>query len=1119
MAKYRLHATATPAGWNFQLHRKAVFGKDKPIPVDQWAETATSTLPGVALLLALANAGEASTEPEHIAVAHERIAKITGAEARLLNLPPVTPFSLFLDHRTPVTDSGFRIDMKWQGRDGLAVLGARRTGSCLATGQQRYLLLDPLFSLLQAVEAVNEPTDDMDQRMVRFGRFKEQLAELTGDERFAGEVRTDAYLGGITIHHATGLGVDLYPADQTADFEPMLYGEQTIDSVALENEDQEPEREPLLPRTYDERFRQRFQGQGSRRHYTLGNRVYVVLDAPVTAALKVIERVNRADRETRQAFQKDPLSFLTPAVEEAGGDGSVICDLRGYGDRVIGIGPWEQVKLSFRIPVEREWFPEADAEVFTLHVPDSEPLVVQGRDVTALKEQIETARDAGSETIEFQGRTVPLSEPFVDAVRKLTGYVEPKPVPPPKPEPPESPGQQVAITVDNEESLQYRAELRARRAALASGVDGIATRNSPKAHQRDGILWLQKAFLSGMPGVLLADDMGLGKTFQVLAFLRWLRDGTMQRGRQGRRHPMLIVAPKTLLGNWCEEIDNHLGKDALGTGLHAYGSSLRALKQVSGSGNDIRLGRQTLDIARIEDSDWVLTTYESLRDYHLSFGKIPFSVIVYDEAQKLKNPTSLMNRGAKAQQGDFTVIMTGTPIENSVLDLWTLLDIAYPGLLNLSGKAFIRRYGEADAAARAELKAHLVEPRKTEHLTLPSVMLRRFKTQILDGLPEKTVQAPEETMPPEQAAAYSAVVQDMHSKARTALGALQAMRSVSLHPNLSDVPQSADQHAAYINASARFRQLFRILDDIHRRQEKTLVFVDFRAAQEALYLLIKHRYGLSGALPECINGETAAAVRDRIRQRFQAPSDSFDVLLLGPKAAGFGLTLTAANHVIHLNRWWNPAVEDQCSDRVYRIGQNKPVTVYLPQAVHPEYGEASFDRILHTLLEEKRALSREIVVPTQFNEQDFRRFYEQATGQEGQSAELERVDHMDWRSFERWTAAEIRKNGFDVNETPRTGDGGADLVAVRQQKGKQHALIVQCKHRALGENRSVDDAAVGEVVHASGRYPQYRSAALIALTNGTFTLAAETLAREKRVELIDRTRLHAIDTVLSQLAG
>jgi hypothetical protein len=1105
VAKLQLSVRADANGWDFSLQRQGIwpFRKAQWVTLPEWPEAAR-THPGVALLLARVDGDEASVVGDAVVLPHRRVALLSRPEAARLALPAIAPFTLFLSREAPLSDPDFRLRVEWFARGGGAVGAIQRLGTRLTVGGQPYLLLDPLFSLLESIEPLNALRGDtsaegLDRRMTAYAVFQTHLEQATGD------VRADDYLKGLAIHHATGLGLDL-ELDENRPIMPTLYGTRPVDVATEANETVEAQHDPLLPPHYAQRFGERFAHQGSRRHYTLGSGVYAVLDAPVAAALTVVEQVNREGKAARAAFRKDPMAFLIPAIEAAGGGGGILCDLRGYGERVIGIGPWEQAKLSFRLPVERTWFPEDELEVFTIPMRPEAPLVVHRQEVAALHTALVQAEQAEQRHCNFNGRTLPLSPELASTVKALRRYVnaEFEPEPLPTAAVPAKPIKVAAITQNNEENLIFLAAERNRGGQLQRGLPpGLAS--TPMPHQQVGIEWLQTAYQTGAPGVLLADDMGLGKTFQVLALLRWLHHaGVNQTPR-----PFLVVAPKTLLGNWLEEVKLHLGsEDAFGAPLKAFEADLRKLKVVTG-GNDTTLGRQTLDVARIEQAGWVLTTYETLRDYHLSFGKVRFSLVVYDEAQKLKNPASLMTIGAKAQQGDFTLMMTGTPIENSVLDLWTLLDIAWPGFLGFSAKDFIQQYAGGDKTSRDALRSRLVTPIERPHdrTLLPPVMLRRFKVDNLKGLPPRQVAVIEESMPAVQQAAYDAVVQRIQIGDLSALAGLQMLRVASLHPDLVNPPQNLAEDAGFIAASARFTVLFRILDHIHAQQEKALIFIELRDAQTALYGLIQRRYDLAAPLPETINGETAAPARDRIRRNFQA-RHGFDVLILGPKAAGFGLTLTAANHVIHLNRWWNPAVEDQCSDRVYRIGQNKPVTIHLPLAVHPKLAERSFDHLLHELLEEKRDLSREIVVPVQFDERDFRRLIERSVNAARTQDEgfLEHIDNLDWRAFEHWAAGELRKVGFEVRMTPQGADGGADIVA-QQSAAPRCRILIQCKHRSQGMGASVDEAAVRELLAAQCNYGE---AILVAVTNGQFTLAAQRTAAEKRVQLIGREGLQCL---------
>jgi SNF2 family DNA or RNA helicase len=225
-------------------------------------------------------------------------------------------------------------------------------------------------------------------------------------------------------------------------------------------------------------------------------------------------------------------------------------------------------------------------------------------------------------------------------------------------------------------------------------------------------------------------------------------------------------------------------------------------------------------------------------------------------------------------------------------------------------------------------------------------------------------------MPAAQAAAYAAIVQQGVASAGergAMLGILQNLRKASL---IAEDPGPEGLTDAFVAASARLRALTRILDQLRDTGEKALVFVEFLDMQELLIPYLQRRYALPRP-PLRISGEVSGALRkSRVDQFQKGPAGEFDVMLLSPKAGGVGLTLTAANHVLHLTRWWNPAVEDQCTDRVYRIGQKRPVTVHLPLAIHPEFPDHSFDRNLHALLEGKRTLSRSVLAPPTASDND-----------------------------------------------------------------------------------------------------------------------------------------------------
>jgi SNF2 family DNA or RNA helicase len=272
-------------------------------------------------------------------------------------------------------------------------------------------------------------------------------------------------------------------------------------------------------------------------------------------------------------------------------------------------------------------------------------------------------------------------------------------------------------------------------------------------------------------------------------------------------------------------------------------------------------------------------------------------------------------------------------------------------------KAFRERFGEPEEGNMRELYSLMFEPQEG----LPPVALRRLKEEVARDLPEKTRRLHPRLMPDAQAAAYEKARGALASGTRgSALKMLHHIRSVSVHPDAA----SPAEDESYVAMSARLLAAMEILKVVHDRGERALVFIEHVKMQHRFIELTRRAFGLPRV--DLINGSTPIPRRQEIVNRFQRHLDrdeGFDLLVLGPKAAGTGLTLTAATHVIHLSRWWNPAVEEQCNDRVHRIGQNKPVTVHVPMAIHPGYQHNSFDCLLHSLMTRKRRLASSVLWP------------------------------------------------------------------------------------------------------------------------------------------------------------
>ncbi|MBR9822916.1 MAG: DEAD/DEAH box helicase [Rhodobacteraceae bacterium] len=527
---------------------------------------------------------------------------------------------------------------------------------------------------------------------------------------------------------------------------------------------------------------------------------------------------------------------------------------------------------------------------------------------------------------------------------------------------PDADGPIILDTLDNYEELSWEAQFTARAPAIGVTLPD-AIRTPLHQHQIESFDWALAAWQAGLPGVLNADEQGLGKTLQTIAFLTWLKEH-MKQPAAANRGPILIVAPTSLLRNWEQEVETHVDGRGFGTLIRLYGGSLGSQKRRDAQGTETQSGLPQLDLAWLDEAFedgrahryWFLTTYTTLANYQHSLGRVPFSAMVMDEIQNIKNRNTLASRAVEAMNADFRLGLTGTPIENVAIDLWTIMDRIAPGCLG-SGTEFRERYAVPDTETMTDLHARVFRPRGQR----PPLGLRRLKDEVARDLPRKRRFLHPRLMPKVQADAYDlAQVKLANGGPGAALKMLHHIRSVSVHPGDTG-PTPPDQ---FIAKSARLGAVIDVLHRIREAGERVLVFIEHRDMQFRFAEIMRHMFGLDRI--DVINGDTPIPRRQEIVNRFQrhlAADGGFDVLILGPKAAGTGLTLTAATHVIHLSRWWNPAVEEQCNDRVHRIGQTRPVSVHIPMALHPELGAQSFDGLLQSLMQRKRRLAEKALWP------------------------------------------------------------------------------------------------------------------------------------------------------------
>ena len=392
--------------------------------------------------------------------------------------------------------------------------------------------------------------------------------------------------------------------------------------------------------------------------------------------------------------------------------------------------------------------------------------------------------------------------------------------------------------------------------------------------------------------------------------------------------------------------------------------------------------------------------------------------------------------------------------------------------------------------------------------------MRRRKTDNLDGLPKKNVFACLGEMPEYQKQCYVSVIETARKTKMHPFKMIAKLRDISLHPDLDSKSIEAffaESPDAVIEKSARLIKLFEILEGVRQRNEKALIFLVSKKMQLIMRHLIKEKFGIK--VLNAVNGEMNGLARQKIIDVFNK-SIGFNVLILSPEAAGVGFTITSANNVIHLSRAWNPAKEDQATDRVYRIGQKKDVNVYLPLACHRELGKGgSFDEKLDKLLMFKRRLSEKVLFPAGDSKNDGIKIFNELTNASTENIagyywSVEDVDTVVGDVFEQ--IIEDLYNGMGdciAKKTPHSNDYGVDVVVTNS---KSTGYLIQCKHK---DNflQSVGNDGVQEVYSAvkyyEKLYPKIEFTPMVITNAERFTSGAMELAASNNVKLIARNEL------------
>lgn len=865
-------------------------------------------------LATLVDNGYAYASKEGCLLPYENIYLLDEDERILLGVPQPYDKAMRLvgTSMLNLSDFEYKVEFLTYVPDGELIV-CERGGNILVKGRDKYLLNEAQYALLNRVDAFNSTLEEdktTDYNLRCFAEIK-ALAEQAG-------CQLDSYLENENVYAPERIKIEIGRDDEGFTVEP---------AVDIEENDKF--------QTYFDKMR-KVQTQYPVQREN-GERVRIVLNKEQKENLHYLKE-QCGKHKTREEIQKmieQPTEYFDPNAFD-------LSEL--YSDRVIEIGVYKPKFYPFICPYKSCWI--AGASVETPQNGTTKVTINNEEELEKLKREIQSAKENKKGIVEYNNTQLDIEDAMF-----LAQTAEKQLKDPSQPAKVESENgneaRNVLIIEENAEELGFAVKER----AIEKG-DKYTLFTDPflqegfslKDHQKEGVAWLQHLYKSKASGCLMADDMGLGKTLQILYFIDW-------HSRKYANHkPYLIVAPISLLENWKNEYERFFMQPRMKINMLTSKDVTR------------KFDKSIVD--KMQKMDIILTNYESLRISQLNFCAVEFDVVALDEAQKIKSPGTLVTNAAKALKCNFKIAMTGTPVENSLLDLWCIMDFCVPGLLG-NAKAFAAQYQNPLKKEDTDFVALGNEV----HDKLGVYFMRRLKKDAAKDLPDKIELKEKVLMPPVQKEAYASVVNDYTSGIQpNMLVTIMHLREVSEHPYLYDSTLLNHETDEIVDTSARLQATIKFLDEIKKKEEKVIIFVERKETQKMLQKLCLKRYGI---IAKIINGDTPSIVKRNMPNKqsrqssideFQAV-DGFNVIIMSPVAAGMGLNVTAANHVIHYSRHWNPAKENQATDRAYRIGQTKDVFVYYPMAVRSDI--KSFDETLDDLLSRKTSLATSTIFPTE----------------------------------------------------------------------------------------------------------------------------------------------------------
>lgn len=1019
--------------------------------------------------------GTASIEDNKIVyILYDDLYQLDEFEYSTLKLPEPYPFDIFIDLiGSGLKDLNLKLKYSFQdfahgnGSGNILFNQEQRIGGYLKN-KSEYLLNSNQFKLIEELELINSK---------EFTNSNDALKSISKIQELA--ANANAVLSKILV--------------DTEIFAP--------EKIKIEVEEVAKDKfrlKPIIDKIDNEKFQKSFEiFPRVKPEYSFkkeNRKVRVIIDENIN------ESGNSIATELSKLKKKD--SFNSDEINEIYNSPTKfwdtdLIDLDEFGERVLELGIYKPKFYPFISPYKSQWIPGIVIE----NKKEGTRLISIKNDVelNELKSLFNESKANGKETLEFKGEKLDISfiPPIIENAEKQLKSPK-KPVTDEIKEQGKSESQtKVLIIKENTDEDEYSEATQPISEVKYNfeSIKNLSKEIKLKDHQKNGIAWLQT--LSGppysLPGVLLADDMGLGKTLQVLYFIEWFV-------QKGNFEPVLVVAPVSLLENWQNEYQKFFPNPNLKV-ITLWGDDVKKYIIPSNKEKTIR---------NLNEKAIFLTTYETLRKQQIPLGLINWGIIILDEAQKIKTPGTFVTNAAKGLKAKFKIAMTGTPVENTLMDLWCIVDFCSPGLLE-NAKSFSNQFqkplkkGDTDFGQLSEnLRGKIGD-----------TLMRRMKTDVAKDLPTIDYLKFREEMPQEQYGIYQnelvniEQLKETNDNVNPVLQGIFNLRSISDHPYLKHYQLENFTSNELINSSAKLKKVISILSEINKQEEKVILFTENKSMQRVLRKIVIENFSIT---PSIINGETPTSIsktnssklsRQQEIDKYQK-KDGFNVIIMSPVAAGFGLNITEANHVIHYTRHWNPAKEQQATDRAYRIGQQKPVKVYYPLAVAPNNEIKTFDIVLDELLGRKSHLATSTLFPTEqieISKEDFVNAMS-VDGSEKTSVILKSVESLDKLQplvFEAAIALLLEKK-FEGNTwlTPKSNDKGADIIHFNENRN----FLIQVKQSTskLGINSGQ------EINYALPEYKNkyQRNFTPQVITNSFFNQTAIDLAKQNSIELIDR---------------